>query len=127
MEITPEFRKQFQDLVNKAHDTALEKGWWNPAKTFGEQILLMHCELSEAVEEYRGGFAPHEVYYPSNPNGMDPNHKHDKPEGVPIELADLVIRLFDTCSYYNIDILDAILVKMTYNETRSHRHGGKVL
>ncbi len=103
-------------LVSICHDTAKEKGWWEPAKSFGEQAVLFHAEISEAVEEFRNGHAPYEIYY-----------KEGKPEGVPIELADVIIRIFDTCGYYGIDIRKAIIEKMRYNLTRSHRHGNKII
>lgn len=51
--------------------------------------------------------------------------KYLKPEGIPSELADIIIRVLDICGYHRIDIAAAIADKMAYNETRSHRHGGK--
>lgn len=48
-----------------------------------------------------------------------------KPEGVPSELADIVIRVADICGYYGIDLDAAITQKMAYNRTRPYRHGGK--
>lgn len=50
-----------------------------------------------------------------------------KPEGVPSELADTIIRILDICGYYGIDIDEIVAEKMTYNETRSHRHGNKAM
>lgn len=123
------FRHIWKLLQDYAHQTALEKGWWNPPKTFGEQLVLFHSEITEALEEYRGGFQPNETYYKQRLGfaSVIGNAYEDKPEGVPIELADLFIRVFDTCSNYDIDLLDAVLLKMAYNETRSHRHGDKTL
>lgn len=46
-----------------------------------------------------------------------------KPEGVPAELADIVIRVFDMAKAYGIDLADAIEEKMAYNMTRPHKHG----
>ena len=77
-------------------------------------IALCHCELSEAVEEYRKGHEENEIYYYCQ-----------SPEGVPIELADVVIRIMDMCGLYGIDLEEAIKTKMEYNKTRPHRHGGK--
>lgn len=67
------------------------------------------------MEEYRNGRLPTEVY---TGNG-------GKPEGIPIELADVIIRIFDYCGYAGIDIDAAITQKHEYNKTRPYRHGGK--
>jgi hypothetical protein len=48
-----------------------------------------------------------------------------KPEGIPSELADIIIRVFDAAVEYGIDIEDQVRMKMAYNATRQHRHGGK--
>ena len=63
---------------------------------------------------------------------MDPGQQADcncdpKPEGMPIELADVIIRILDMGYAEGIDIGQAIHTKMQYNKTRSHRHGGKTL
>ncbi len=50
-----------------------------------------------------------------------------KPEGIPIELANLLIRIFDTCGTYGINLSEALRMKMAYNKTRPYRHGGKVI
>lgn len=103
-------------LVYQAHQNAINKGWYEEPRTFGDMVALMHSELSEALEDYRNGKPFTEIYF-----------EGDKPCGIPTELADVIIRIFDTCGYFNIDLEHAIQVKMAYNATRPHRHGDKQL
>lgn len=115
------------DLIKKAHDTAVAHGWWDTDRNFGEQIALMHSELSEALEEYRNRHGFSTVYYSGG--GFISNHPTEgcrKPEGIPVELADVLIRIFDTCGRYGIDLEEALKIKMEYNDTRPYKHGGKM-
>ena len=100
------------ELVEVAHYFAASKGFWDDEPNLGEKIALIHSELSEALEEVRAGHKPDEVY---EVNG--------KPEGLPIELADAVIRIADLCGYYNIDLDHAVRAKLTYNARRGRKHG----
>lgn len=106
------------DLINEAHRTAVSKGWWDDGdRNLYEQVALMHSELSEAVEELRADHGVTEVYFNEDKPG--------KPEGFPIELADVLIRIFDTAGRYGIDLPAAIDMKLKYNKSRPYRHGGK--
>ena len=105
------------EAVNEAYTNALEHGWHDQERSIGDLICLMHSELSEALEEHRNGKLPDEVYYNSE--------KPDKPEGIPVELADCIIRIFDFCGLHKIDLDSVIKLKMQYNKTRPYRHGNK--
>ena len=130
------------DLINDAHQNAKAHGWHEPERTFGELIALCHSELSEALEEYRNGREPTDCYYVCNkcekgPCALNSEYGADeytctptpseKPEGIAIELADVVIRIADMCGLYGIDLEEALKDKMAYNESRPMRHGGKVI
>lgn len=105
------------ELVNEAYEIADEHGWHEEVRQLPELMALLHTEISEAFEEWRDGHEPTEIYY----NVEKPN----KPEGIPIELADLMIRVFDICGMFGIDLDEAIRIKTEYNKTRPYRHGGK--
>jgi NTP pyrophosphatase (non-canonical NTP hydrolase) len=104
-----------RSLAKAAHSTAVEKGWWDRPRSLPEQFVLMHSEISEAVEEVR------------KPDARPFYLVDKKPEGWGVELADCVIRIMDTCEHYKVDLQALIEMKMRYNESREHRHGGKVL
>lgn len=104
-------------MVKEAHETAKEHGWWEEERSFGEQIALIHSELSEALEEARDDSAMDLIYYFNDRNG------NPKPCGIPTELADAVIRIADLCGHYGIDLDNAIKIKMQYNKGREYKHG----
>lgn len=102
------------EFAKEVHKNAVDHGWWDEKRSFGEIIALCHSELSEALEEYRNGSLI--LYY-----------ERDKPEGLAVELADCIIRILDYCGKENIDIEKIIQIKHEYNKTRPYRHGGKIL
>ena len=114
------------ELRDEAHRIAREKGWWEEERTFGDMVALGHSEWSEALEEYRNHHEPTEVYYGPVPFPF-PFGKPNKPLGIPIELADVLIRVFDMAGFYGIDLDEAVRLKTEYNKTRPYRHGGKVM
>lgn len=106
-----------KELCKEIHENAKAHGWWENPPRAGELLCLVHSEVSEAFEEVRKGKSMTETYYSEN----------GKMEGVPSELADVVIRIMDMCEYYGIDLEKAIVEKHAFNKTRPYKHGGKVL
>lgn len=92
------------------HKCAIEHGWYEGItreNVVPHQVLawlaMMHSELSEAVEAYRKGDM----------------------ENFAEELADTIIRIFDTAEFFGINIAEAVECKHIANMERPYRHGGK--
>ena len=111
-------RMKLNKLAEEIFKNAVKKGFWSKkisTKVIPEKLALVHSEISEVLEEYRNGHSPTEIYI-----------KEGKPEGIPIEIADAVIRLLDICAAYDINIENAIKIKMDFNKRRPYKHGKKI-
>lgn len=108
--------ENISDIMEECWQIADDKGWHDTLRTFPEEIALIHTELSEALECYREGADLTEIMYVDG-----------KPLGIPVELADVVIRVFDVARDRGVPLVEALREKMNYNQTREYRHGNKVL
>lgn len=124
-------QRDFGAMMQAVHQQALNAGWWEGADSdsedggptvamIAEKLLMIHSEISEATEELRDDRLA--LWWRDMGEG-----KHEKPEGMVVELADAVIRIFDLCAFLGLDLLGCIRLKSAYNDTRGHRHGGKAL
>jgi hypothetical protein len=107
-------------LCKRSDDNAREKGWYDgeekDPRPFSLHAALVHSELSEALEEWRDHRKLGETYFEASPVDSAnhaaeqilaaselENHKKNwqaanvlydyKPVGIPIEMADVVIRI----------------------------------
>ena len=120
--------KSLAEMGREVFSWAESKGWEpDERSTFGDCCALLHSEVSEALEAYRvkGVFA-----YVGNENPevvFSQEYRGLKPEGVPSEFADVLIRLLHYSARYGIDLEAEYEAKMSYNQKRPYRHGNKAL
>lgn len=108
---------EWRDVV---HANAVDKGWWPDERTLDEVICLIISELSEALEEYRNG-KPYIYYlcqhhdtragcpdkYDGCQHGKNEGCALRKPEGIAVEMADVLIRILDYAGHKGIDMTRA--------------------
>lgn len=150
-----------KNLQSTIRAWAISKQWRGPdaetQRTTGDDIALIHSEVSEALEAYRLCADPLaywetftvEYLHPKWKNSTLPPLKFKnltshqvialtgespeqlglvgKPEGVGPELADTLIRIFDYAEHVGLDMDFEVERKMAHNETREIRHGGSHL
>jgi NTP pyrophosphatase (non-canonical NTP hydrolase) len=108
-----EFRDDLNNLGSLVHQANAK--WWQDLKTGqpiernkGEMLMLMVSEIAEAMEGIRKDLMDDKL----------PNRKM-----VEVELADLLIRVFDFCGGFGYDLGGSFVDKMRYNATRKdHSH-----
>ena len=106
--------RSINSIVESVHNNAKAHGWWEQKREFGSLLMLIVSELSEAFEEFRNNKAA--IYYVDG-----------KPEGIAIELIDVVLRIMDIFGAEGWDFQNALEIKHQFNITRPYKHGGKKL
>lgn len=117
--------KSLEDYQEEVTRITREKGWYDTERTFGEDIALLHTEVSEMFEAYRDHGLEDFTARPYMVTEGAVIGSIPKPEGVGSEAADVLIRLLDTCERHNIDLRAELERKIAYNATRPYRHGNK--
>jgi hypothetical protein len=122
------FLLDLNKLCTDSHIISKEKGWLDTERSYAGLTDLMHSELAEALEDYRNNRPLDEIYYEAvlkGENGEE-NKKvilqsgellgksyvgQPKPCGIPVELADFVIRLAQHCGTEGWDLAGVVEYK----------------
>lgn len=123
-----------KELCEHSHALSKEKGFWDGNLGSGEsfvpeKLCLIHEEVSEALGHYRVGDMHTFFFCKCSPGRFDASGFCPtcrgllKPDGFPIEIADIVIRCGDLAERLGIDLDAAIRAKHAYNRTRPRKHG----
>lgn len=112
------------ESAKEIHAANVEKGFYDETTTVGDKLMLITCEVAEAMEAYRKGSRANLDGYFKDADGFDKDafqfHIKDTEED---EIADSIIRLLDYSAWRGIDIETHIRLKLAYNKTREHKHG----
>lgn len=132
-------RGVIEDLGAEAYGNSEAHGWYAEERSVGDLLALMHSELSEALEQFRDGRPLGVIHWTQGDQELDWRSYAAwrdlyrlvalgwKPDGFVVELADVLIRIFDMAGARGLPLGEALLAKMAYNRTRPMRHGGKRL
>ena len=92
--------------INRANgwNVTIPQDWGNAYK-LASNLALIHSEVSEALEAVR---------------------KNDR-ANFEEEMADVMIRVIDTCHGLGVDLGPVIRAKLEANKKRGYRHGGKAI
>lgn len=108
------------DRQIEVRDWTIRKGWRGgaaPQRSFGDDMSLLHSEVSEAIEAYRlyklkrwsvydDGWSLVGASAQFLKDGSFDYH-NEKPEGVASELADVLIRLLDNYAEWGFEVGDS--------------------
>lgn len=104
--------------LQKRHFTECRIAKWDPdlKNTFAEELGHLHEEISETFKAWR---VHRDFAIRFDADG--------RPQGVPIELADVLIGIFYNAELHGIDLEQALSVKGAYNLTRDYTAEGRQL
>ena len=120
-----------KEIQREIHQVNVEKGFWEDRKNVGEVLMLIVSELGEALEAHRKSRkALVELFDAKAIDRTDAeDYQADFEQCIKDtfedEIADTVIRIFDMCEGFGIDLERHIELKLEYNRTRPYKHGKK--
>lgn len=92
------FIDEIKVIKSDVYRCAVEHGWWETDRNFGELLALIHSEVTEAYQHVYHGVEVSTIY-----------EKDGKQEGVVVDIADVVIRVLDIAGRYNFEVGNSFL------------------
>ena len=123
---SPTTYRGLREYQKEIAETNRANGWYDSDRSFGEDVALLHSEVSEMLEDYRD-YGLEDQTKPGTETHPVTGEVVSKPKGVGSEAADVLVRLLDTCERYGIDLDFEMERKLRYNALRGYRHGNKLL
>ena len=118
-----------KETIERVHNNAIEKGFWNDPREVGTLLMLCVSELAEALEadrkEKKASKKTVDEMIGSEGFHFDYTFETEIKDTFEDEIADTVIRIFDLCGGLGIDLEKHIELKMRYNKSREKLHGKK--
>jgi len=127
------------ELAKEVHANAVTLGDWRTPPTLPEALCSIHAELSEALQEYRegkplvygtcvlaaedcecSGFC-NKIGCPTDADTGGPC----KPEGIAVELADVILRTLDLMAALGVDVDAVVMAKHKYNLAAQTAENGR--
>ncbi len=129
-------------MMKKIREVNEKNGWdlfneeidWEDTDKLPAKLALIHSEVSEGLEAFRGGKVFQEVgirHYDLNVEGVKLGYmremtEQEKQENFREEMADVVIRVLDLMGGFpDCDFVMEIWDKINKNAKRGYKHGGK--
>lgn len=125
---------RFAELSKAAHQNSVDHGFWDPAPAPFTTRALLHSEVSEALEDLRAGRPLDKLFYDVgtktselHSDGMIPfsvgaknRPVGKKPNGIPSEIADVVIRTLDLAGRIGVDFAQTVEADILAEVERSY-------
>jgi len=111
--------KELNNLAYKINRLNVLAGWYRHPTSVAHKLLLIHAEVSEAVEADRKNKRSNGNIVLINDMKYDSDfinsYKENTKGSLDEEIADIIIRALDFAAYENIDIAHHIQAKLRYN------------